>query len=328
MQTYHLIEIPIAIDIRQHTKLKVFKREIMHCIFCKQESSSSRSFEHIMPESIGSKKRILQPGVVCDQCNNYFARKVEQPILNHPSIQNFRAWYQVPNKRGKYPWVRGVIAGTDIPIGLRRGKNGGLEIKPEKDSDKRRVQAEFERGLPNPLLFKIEMNPPKHEMSRFLAKMALETVAEIFSSAKNGTEIIVNSEFYNNIRDFARYGTNYPEWPYSQRAIFPPETLMKHPESDKWVQAGFGCNLFMNKRKETLFVFCFYGEEFVINVGGPSIRGYEEWLDDHGNISPMIERLGCYLSVEGEGNSKVNYLHGTFNNHKGIEFDKLHGYFP
>jgi HNH endonuclease len=114
---------PVSFRVGRHRFL--LERNV-RCIFCKQDSSASRSAEHVMPESIGSKKRVLAPGVVCDQCNNYFARKVEDPILNHPSMRNFRAWYQVPNKRGKYPSLQGHIAGTDISVGLRRGRGGPI----------------------------------------------------------------------------------------------------------------------------------------------------------------------------------------------------------
>lgn len=279
-----------------------------------------------MPESIGSKKRVLSRGIVCDKCNNYFARKVEEPLLKHPSMRNVRAWYQVPNKRGKYPTLQGYIAGTDIGIGLFRDQEGKLQVESERARDAARLQAELDNSLLNPLLFKIEIDPPKREMSRFLCKMALETMAEIFSSSPGGTETIVDAEFYDNVRTYARYGTNFTEWPYSQRRIFPEKTLMRHRETNEWVQAGFGCGWFMNKQKETLFFFCFYGMEFVINVGGPSIRGYEEWLEEHNHISPMIERLGCYLIAEGEGQSQVHYLHGDFNSRNGLQFDKTHGY--
>jgi hypothetical protein len=299
----------------------------MRCIFCKEDSTSSRSVEHVMPESIGSKKRVLPPGVVCDRCNNYFARKVEGPILNHPSMKNFRAWYQVPTKRGTYPWLHGNIAGTDIAIGLRLGKDG-LQIEPQKAQDKERVQHEIDRGFETAFLFVMEMDPPKREMSRLLAKMALETVAETLSVEPGASDIVVDTEFFDNIRQYARCGNNFPEWPYSQRRIFPPDTLMRHPKTNEWVRAGFGCGWFMNKHRETLFFFLFYGVEFVINVGGPSIRGYEEWLVDHGNISPLVERVGSHLTVEGTGPSKVHYLHGRFNNGKGVEFDKAHGYCP
>jgi hypothetical protein len=53
----------------------------MRCIFCKNDSSNSKSVEHIIPESLGNTTRTLPKGVVCDTCNNYFARKVEKPFL-------------------------------------------------------------------------------------------------------------------------------------------------------------------------------------------------------------------------------------------------------
>ena len=296
----------------------------MRCIFCKNDSSDSRSIEHVIPESIGNKKRILKAGVVCDTCNNYFARKVEGPILNHPSMRNFRAWYQVPNKRGKSPSLHGYIAGADIDVGLSLDRIGKIQIDPKKSRNKQRVQATINEGFKEPLIIIKEMNPPKREMSRFLCKMALEHIAE----TSIDTEGIVDTEFFDNIRNYARYGTNYPEWPYNQRHIFPEKTLMQHPETNEWVQAGFGCCWFMNKRRETLFAFLFYGIEFVINVGGPSILGFKEWLKDHGNISPLVERVGCHLVTEFDNQSKSYYLHGNFDMNKGIEFDRKHGYIP
>ncbi|MDN2713711.1 HNH endonuclease [Janthinobacterium sp. SUN120] len=298
----------------------------MHCIFCRSDSTLSKSLEHIMPESIGSKRRLLTLGVVCDQCNNYFARKVEEPILNHPSMRNIRAWHQIPNKKGRIPSLLGYIGGTDIAIGFRRGRDGKLEIEPERLRDKGRVSAEFEEGLPNGFLFPIEMNLPKREMSRFLCKMALETVAETFG--KDDVDKVIESKFFDNIRTYARYGNNFAEWPYSERRIYPETTLMRHPDTNDWVPVGFGCTVFTTKHLETLFVFCFYGTEFVINVGGPSIHGYDEWLMNHGHISPMVERLGCRLVTEGEGLLQRHFLHGNFEIRNGLEFDKLHGNCP
>ena len=245
-------------------------------------------------------------------------------------MRNLRAWYQVQNKRGRCPSVLGHIAGTDIEINLSLRSDGQLRVEPERERDRKQLEKVIGPGpdgnLASPLLFKFEMDPPKREMSRFLCKIALETVAETFSSEQGGTEELVDAQFFDNVRVYARYGTNYPEWPYSQRRIFPERTLMRHPETNEWVQAGFGCCWFMNRRKETLCGFCFYGIEFVINVGGPSIRGYEEWLLDHDNISPMVQRMGVRLLTEGEGSSRSYYLHGAFKPENGLDFDRAHGY--
>lgn len=127
---------------------------------------------------------------------------------------------------------------------------------------------------------------------------------------------------------FARYGNAVQSWPFSQRVVFPSDTLMRHPETNEWVTAGFGCTLFMTRRQETFFAFLMYGVEFVVNVGGPSTRGFDEWLDEHGGISPMVERLGCRLVVEGSGRERKHYLEGSFDSRSGFDFDKRHGCVP
>jgi hypothetical protein len=268
-----------------------------------------------MPESIGSKGRTLPPGVVCDTCNNYFARKVEQPLLGHHSMRNLRGWHRVANKRGKSPSVVGWIAGTDVEVGLSLDSNGQLRVEPEKERHRRILNQVLEPGpfgsLQIPLLFKLEMDPPKREMSRFLAKMGLESVAETFLLTSGPPDDLVYGPFFDGIRDFARHGNNYPEWPYSQRRIYPIETLMQHPKTNDWVQAGFGCRWFMTKRKETLFVFCFYGVEFVINLGGPSDAGYQEWLSENNGISPIVEGIGLTLTTRSEEKRIVHYLEAT-----------------
>jgi len=56
----------------------------MNCIFCHKASDVSKSIEHIVPESLGNKRTVLWKGAVCDECNNYFATKVEKPLLDQP----------------------------------------------------------------------------------------------------------------------------------------------------------------------------------------------------------------------------------------------------
>src|SRR4051794_22891977 len=81
----------------------------MRCIFCKADSSSSRSVEHIVPESLGNVSNLLPPGIVCDQCNNYFARKVEKPVLDSGLFTITRFTQALPNKRGRVPIIGGII---------------------------------------------------------------------------------------------------------------------------------------------------------------------------------------------------------------------------
>lgn len=155
----------------------------MRCIFCKCDSTSSRSVEHIIPESAGNKKRVLQASIVCDRCNNYFARRIEQPVLTHSWMRNVRASEQVPNKKGTYPSLVGHIAGTDIAVNMRRSSSGMVHLNTEKGNDMPALSEVLINEFEQPLIFSINNDPPQREMSRFLCKMAYEAVAELFCEA-------------------------------------------------------------------------------------------------------------------------------------------------
>jgi hypothetical protein len=65
------------------------------------DSSSSKSVENILPESLGNKSHILQKGTVCDGCNNYFAGKVEKKVLEKPYFKNVRYRNFITTKKGR-----------------------------------------------------------------------------------------------------------------------------------------------------------------------------------------------------------------------------------
>jgi HNH endonuclease len=301
------------------------RRKVLRCLFCKEPSSTTKGVEHLIPEAIGSKKLILPKGLVCDKCNNYFSRKVEKPVLSHQSMRNVRAWHQVPNKKGKFPSVKGTIAGTDIEIAMKRGEKGGLEIKAENAKNQDAVNKYLEemslgKDFP-PFLFPIDIDPPPKEMSRFLSMMGLEALALRFSYSA-AADSIIDEPSYDLIRNYARYGTGVKEWPYHRRVIFPMDTEMRHPDTGEWVQAGFGHDLLIIPYPETYFIFLLYGVEFAINLGGPSIDGYKLWLDDNDQISPIVERSGAKLVRKYENGVIKHYLEGNFKMGRGAEFDR------
>lgn len=291
----------------------------MRCIFCHQNSHHSKSVEHIIPESFGNKRHVVPAGIVCDKCNNYFSRKVEGPLLSHRSFRNLRAWYQVPTKKGKMPKLNGVIGGTNVEVGLRVAKDGGIEVSPEKEKERHILDAYMKDGmLGAPLMFIRDIDPPKDLMSRLLGKMALEAFA---LRTLDQLDRYIEDDPFGRLREWARYGRSDIEWPYHQRTIYPEDTLMKHPETYEWVQAGFSHDLFVTKRRETYVCFCIHGHEFVMNVVGPSIKGYEEWLQDNGNISPVVERIGLRLETVAEAGQTVTRLNESGKWRSGQQFD-------
>jgi len=289
----------------------------MRCLFCKCQSDTAKSIEHIVPESLGNirgnERYLLPRGAICDDCNNYFAREVEGPLLAHRSFRNLRAWYQVPSKKGRFPRLLGTHLSTDIKIGLRVAKEkdrlrfGPYSVVSEKSLDQKKLSAEM-NSSPQDIGFGFILGdrPPKKLMSRFLAKMALEAHWRRFEP--DAIERLIDEPHYDRIRNWARRGNNYDYWPFSSRIIYPEETLMRHPTTNEWIQTGYGFDLFLNSRRETFFAFCLYGREYVINVGGPSIKGYKEWLVENDFISPLVESLGYYVRLDAKDETITYYL--------------------
>ncbi len=216
----------------------------MRCLFCKTPSDNAKSVEHIVPESLGNKRHVLPKGAICDGCNNYFSREVEGPVLSHPSLKNLRAWYREPSKKGRFPALTGVHIGTEIEVTLNVSTSGAYNLGPygidplqQRYRERLLNSIAMEEPLGGPgfgFIFQDDM--PEREMSRFLAKMALEVVY-----LRLGVELhdlLTDSDHYDRIRNWARRGDTYDKWPFHKRRIFPDETLMRHPATGAWVRHG------------------------------------------------------------------------------------------
>jgi hypothetical protein len=110
------------------------------------------------------------------------------------------------------------------------------------------------------------MDPPKMLVSRLLAKMALEMFSLRFLHDLQLINQLIEGDHWERIRRWARFGDNFDHWPYANRSVFPEETLMRHPDTGLWVQAGYSVDLFLTKRRETFLAFILYGHKFVINT--------------------------------------------------------------
>lgn len=263
----------------------------MRCIFCKCSSAATKSVEHTIPESLGNVRHVLPKGAVCDRCNNYFARKVENPVLSHHSFRNLRARHGIRSKSGRQPSFVGLQISSGFEVAIQLNLDGGICLKAEHGKTSQDVlkhlEQDEERGL-HAFAVNFALDPPKMAMSRLLAKIALERCFHDFVVAKKRPLDIILDPYFDNVRRWARSGDNFPNWPYHQRTIYPGDTLMRHPQTNEWVKAGIGQGLFHTDAPETYFSICLYGTEFVINVGGPNIDGFERWLRQNNQASPFL----------------------------------------
>lgn len=73
------------------------------CLFCLSCDGPFTATEHPIPESLGNDDLTLDPGFVCDPCNQYFGSKVEGPAVNSPPFGIERVACDIKTKKGKHP---------------------------------------------------------------------------------------------------------------------------------------------------------------------------------------------------------------------------------
>lgn len=267
------------------------------CIFCKTNSENSKSVEHIIPESLGNKEHTLPKGIVCDKCNNYFSIKIEKPLLEKPYFKNLRHRNIIESKKGRlipdktlFPhpnggWVdmwlddKGIIfkkEDTHI-IDLIKNKKITSMIMPiipeEKENDK--------------------------IVSRFLAKVALEALAQRWTESNDWINELIDKKELDPLRDYARYGKG-EFWKYNQRRIYSEENRffdpINHPEPYEVLHE---MDFLYLENKILYFALVIMGVEYVINLGGSEVELYKKWLSENNYNSP-IRRFSEYMIERNE----------------------------
>jgi hypothetical protein len=222
--------------------------------------------------------------VVCDKCNNYFARDVERPFLESRAVAALRFHQAIPSKRGRVPSLAATLQ-PDIPAILHRFPKHEIQaisLPPEG----------IELILRNKggTLVPVDAEPPSDlVISRFLAKAALETMAERVQAHPDGLAYLVDETQLDLIRRHAREG--FPKsWPHHARRIYDAN---RHfiDEHGVEVQTVHESSVLVTRDGEWFFVLAVFGLELAINCGGPEIDGYVRWLEEHGGMSPLYSDM-------------------------------------
>lgn len=257
----------------------------MRCIFCKKDSTNSKSVEHIIPESLGNKSHILEKGIVCDGCNNYFAGKVEKKVLEKPYFKNVRHRNFITTKKGRL-----VPDKTLFPH-----KDGGwADVWLDEsgiifDSKDNHIINLIKEGKINKLILPIISHPDEndYDVSRFIAKAALEFLTFRIKEDSDWIAEIISKPELDPIRDWARFGKgNF--WKYHQRRIYSEETRftdpIHHPEPYEILHE---MDILYTEDKVMYFILVIMGIEFAINLAHSETDYYLEWLNKNNNASPV-----------------------------------------
>ena len=260
----------------------------MRCIFCKTDSSNSISVEHIIPESLGNKEHVLPSGIVCDKCNNYFARKVEQPLLGDDYFLYARFSNLIPSKRGKIPTVKAFHPLSKSLLDIQATQNG-INIYLDKSNIERFTSTSIEKNNHGNLYIPVpHKSESEYIFSRFLGKVAIEALASKALNYPPALEIdIVDNKGLDELRNYTRYGSSKIIWSFHQREIYPAEALFYSEEDGEYYDIPHEFTLLYTEEKELFFVIAIFGIEYVIDMSTSDISGYNNWLSKNNNKSPL-----------------------------------------
>lgn len=253
----------------------------MICIFCKQDSTYSKSVEHIIPESLGNTKNVLPKGIVCDGCNDYFGRKVEKEVLSLSFFSQLRARNVIPSKKNRIPAEKLLVYHPEVESDeheslLIRGMRINILSTPWPIATKI-VSSPVSNIIVESTGFN---NPPADNIlvARFLAKIAVEILTQNVIESKWDLALIHSDERVEPIRKFARYGTPGLKWEYYVRKIYnEDEKFFYSRDLDTPVDVLYNYgHFFINE--EMYLSLIIKGFEFTINMGMPAIGRYIQWI--------------------------------------------------
>lgn len=269
----------------------------MNCLFCKKPSNTSKSVEHIIPESLGNKEHILAKGLVCDSCNQYFARKVEKPLLEQPYFKNVRHRAAIESKKGRVPSETAMVISPALgKAEITLEKNGNISVTYDDKELVEKVMAGSKGAFIVPILISPEEN--NKILSRFLAKVAVEALLYRLIDEEGWIEEIMTNPDLEAIKRYARYGEGVNFWPYHQRRIYSENTRFHHPEIPDRYEVLHEFHIFSTKEDHYYFVMVIMGIEYAICYGGPGIDSYLEWLNENNHKSVLDDPLEEKVSID------------------------------
>ena len=254
----------------------------MKCIFCKNYSDNCVSIEHIIPESLGNKEHVLPKGVVCDSCNNYFAVKIEKPLLELPYFRSARFRNEIENKKGRPTLDKGIMGGI-VSIGK---DEQGLHIMSENPI----VAKGIMEGSIKHMILAYNSEPESNDInvSKFLCKAALESLIYRVGPVQEWLDEITEHSQLDTIRNYVRYGSKPKFWEYHQRRIYQEgDEFFNENVSSETYEILHEFNFFYSDEGELFYVLVIMGIEFALSLSSEKISGYRKWLIQNSGEAPL-----------------------------------------
>lgn len=187
------------------------------CLFCFGDGPFT-TVEHIIPESLGNDDLLLRDEV-CDGCQRYLGKEVENYVLSKTPIGVWRMLLGIRTKKGRLPQVdlsnpakqKGILPELsqfhDNKVGFTAHEDGSTSV----DIDDPELVRELINGERRHFRFVLS---PKHlvQIGRFLGKIGIEMLC---AADPEGAR----SNRYEDLRKYVRYGIRSEIWPVFHSVI-------------------------------------------------------------------------------------------------------------
>lgn len=141
----------------------------LSCIYCKGDSTATKGLAHVLAEGVSANQATLPRGAVCDGCNHYLGRRLDENLVRYPAVALPIQILGIRGKKGKKRRVLGGVSRTPAKPGLAQlhatlvnariaqaapGRHAiEFDLKVDKDFDLRRFRRALHHTALNVIAF-------------------------------------------------------------------------------------------------------------------------------------------------------------------------------
>jgi hypothetical protein len=182
------------------------RREGVNCIYCRALTDGSEGVAHVFPEGLVSNDVTLEPGAVCDACNNHLGTNLDAALVDHPLISFAIQWLGL--RGGKEGKVRLSIGDIE-----RDPRGQSITIPVEIDEDSVMWDQEGRIASRDVEVAQLaKFGADEWRFSRALYHVGLNVIAHA-----EGPEFALHADF-DPVRRYVRTPDRKDRWPYAIRS--------------------------------------------------------------------------------------------------------------
>jgi hypothetical protein len=211
------------------------------------------------------------------------AREVEKPILDSLYFKERRFFSRVPNKRKRVPPLDGLHLQTGLRVQANAdmGEGVSIDVGVNPDANEARLIKDFLGQTHGTLIFPIATTPGERALARFVGKVGLELLASRLIKAGMSHEELVDKPEFEALRKFIRLGNEPVHWSVSRKKLYSQDEIFSDGDERFEILHEFDLLLRPVNEANGLYI-CYvslvlFGEEFVLNMSGPDLDGFEAW---------------------------------------------------